>query len=108
MKRNPYQRHDDVPLPFEPEPRGERMTRSAKPTGKYDRLAPAAEPAKRPGPKPKDDSLRALVASGAASWLKVAVPADLHERVRVAAIRRRTTASALVAEALRAHLDAEA
>ena len=106
MKRNPHQRDDDVPLPFaEPEPRGERMS---KPTGKFDRLTPTAAPARsKPGPKPKDDSLRALVESGSASWLKVAIPTDLHDAVRVAAIRRRTTASEIVADALRAHLDAD-
>ena len=60
----------------------------------------------KPGPKPRDDSLRAKVASGDAAWLKVGIPAPVHDRVRIAAIRRRTTASAIVTAALREYLDA--
>jgi hypothetical protein len=77
-KRNPYERPDDVPLPFS-EPAAARG---------------------RPGPKPRPDSLRSLTASGTHRWLRVAIPNETHTRLHIAALRRDTTASALVSEAL--------
>jgi hypothetical protein len=71
---------------------------------RFDALTLAASGRGRPGPAPRDDSQRALVASGQAKWLKSALPTSLHKRLHIEAVRRDTTASDLVAEALEAYL----
>jgi len=68
----------------------------------FDALSAAASSRGKPGPAPRDDSQRALIASGEAKWLKSAIPADLHKQLHVEAIQRDTTASHLVTEALAA------
>ena len=67
----------------------------------------AASRSSRPGPKPRDDSLRALTETGEMRWLKSALPKALHREVHVQARRRDTTASQIVAEALKAYLGHE-
>ncbi len=70
-------------------------------------LSLASSARAKPGPTPRDDSQRALIASGQAKWLKSAIPAELHKQLQVEAILRDTTTSELVAEALEAFFASE-
>jgi hypothetical protein len=64
----------------------------------------ASSRSSRPGPKPRDESQRALVESGDAKWFKAALPTEVHRKLHVEAILRETTASEIVAEALLQYL----
>ena len=91
--------------PTEPEPEdmGVTLTQSERVARMAKRHVAEERRRGRRGPEPDPESLRTLVAEGAARFLKVALPTEMHRRLHVLSVEQDRTVSDLVAEALEAH-----
>lgn len=91
------------PTEAEPEGMGVTLTQTERVARIAKRHVAEERRRGRRGPDADPDSLRSKVAEGAARFLKVALPTEMHRRLHVMSVEQDRTVSDLVTEALEAH-----